>query len=228
MTWDQFTGGRGQQLADGEPGVGSHQLRDCPPLLQRRESRFSCSSRITTTLFQNENEMHLAPEDTCFPLDGELHQHLMGLRIWILRQAADHPPHKLKYVDFTPRKDDDDPHSRFRKLDAVLERVNREIQSGLFSSDARVLFLSHWSTGACDRNMGDIVTIETLYYPVSTSDWTVDQRNSVNLFPSRCVCLLRIFYIHSPVVVTKFPIIGIKDFVPKQISGGGFFKMPGK
>lgn len=74
--------------------------------------------------------------------------------------------------------------------------------------------------------MGDIITIETLYYPVTSSSWTIDQKNSVNLFPSRCVSVIRIFYLESDEEVKSFPIIGIKDFVPKQISGGGFFKMP--
>lgn len=88
--------------------------------------------------------------------------------------------------------------------------------------------LTYWHvTGACDPHMGEIVTIESLNYPVSSSDWTVDQKNSVNLFPSRSVCLIRIFYMESPIVVQTFPTIGVKDFVPKQISGGGFFKMPG-
>lgn len=79
---------------------------------------------------QSDKELHLAPEDTCFPLDGELHQFLMGLRMWILRREPYTTKQLLKYVDFTPRKDNDDPNSRFRKLDAVLERVNNEIQSG--------------------------------------------------------------------------------------------------
>ena len=74
--------------------------------------------------------------------------------------------------------------------------------------------------------MGEIITIETLYYPVTTSEWTIDQKNSVNLFPSRCVSVIRIFYLHSELEMQTFPLIGIKDFVPKQISGGGFFKMP--
>jgi hypothetical protein len=78
----------------------------------------------------------------------------------------------------------------------------------------------------CDKHMGDIITIETLYYPVTSSEWIVEQKNSVNLFPSRCVSVIRIFYMASPSLSKSFPIIGIKDFIPKQISGGGFFKMP--
>lgn len=56
----------------------------------------------------------------------------MGLRIWVLRREPPDRPHKLRYADFTPRKDNDDPNCRFRKLDAVLERINSEIQSGMF------------------------------------------------------------------------------------------------
>lgn len=80
--------------------------------------------------------------------------------------------------------------------------------------------------GKCDRHMGEIITVETLYYPVTSSEWVIDQKNSVNLFPSRCVSVIRIFYIYSEAEVETFPLIGMRDFVPKQVSGGGFFKMP--
>lgn len=116
---------------------------------------------------------------------------------------------RLKYVDFAPRKDKEDPSSRFRKLDAVLERINSEIQAR-----------------ECDPRMGDIITIETLYHPVASSDWIIDDKNTLNLFPSRCVSIIRIFYFSSTEIVDEFPIIGLKDFIPKQLSGGGFFKMP--
>ena len=115
----------------------------------------------------------------------------------------------LKYVDFTPRLDIDDDNNRFKKLDVVLERVNCEIQEG------RV-----------DRKLGEIITIETLYYPVANSDWKIEEKNSLSLFPSRCISIIRIFYAEAEEVVTGYPEIGIKDFVPKQISRGGFFKRP--
>lgn len=115
----------------------------------------------------------------------------------------------LKYADFTPRLDIEDDNNRFKKLDVVLDRVNREIQEG------RV-----------DRKLGEIITIETLYYPVANSDWRIEETNSLSLFPSRCISIIRIFYEEAEKIVTNFPEIGIKDFVPKQISGGGFFKRP--
>lgn len=163
----------------------------------------------------------MAPEDTCFPLDAEFQSTLWGLRLWIQRKTTPSTPKEekegvtyeyrklLKYVDFVPRPDVDDKKSRFRKLEAFLERVNREIQEG-----------------SIDKKMGDVVTIETLYHPVATSEWKIDDKNSLNLFPSRCIVILRIFYIESDKVHTSFPTIGIKDFIPKQVSGGGFFKMP--
>lgn len=164
--------------------------------------------------------LHMAPEDTCFPLDAECQSSLWGLRLWIQRKSPPMSPtdksraqekthKKLKYVDFVPRPDADDKNSRFRKLDAFLERVNREIQEG-----------------KTDRKMGDIITIETLYHPVATSEWKIDEKNSLNLFPSRCISILRIFYQEADRVQTSFPTITIKDFIPKQVSGGGFFKMP--
>lgn len=115
----------------------------------------------------------------------------------------------LKYVDFTPRLDIEDDTNRFKKLDVVLERVNREIQDG------RV-----------DRKLGEIITIETLYHPVANSEWKIEEKNSLSLFPSRCISIIRIFYFEAKEIVTHFPEIGLKDFVPKQISGGGFFKRP--
>lgn len=115
----------------------------------------------------------------------------------------------LKYVDFTPRLDIEDDNNRFRKLDVVLERVNREIREG------RV-----------DRKLGEIITIETLYYPVANSEWKIEETNSLSLFPSRCISIIRIFYEEAKEIVSHFPEIGLKDFVPKQISGGGFFKRP--
>lgn len=171
-------------------------------------------------LFQDNNgTLHMAPEDTCFPLDAEFQNTLWGLRLWIQRRSLPSSPKEksityeyrplLKYVDFVPRPDVDDKNSRFRKMDAFLERVNREIKEGLV-----------------DKKMGEIITIETLYHPVATSEWKIDDKNSLNLFPSRCIVILRIFYIESDKIRKLFPTIGVKDFVPKQVSGGGFFKMP--
>lgn len=128
-----------------------------------------------------------------------------------MRKEEDDPTpfQVLKYADFTPRLDIEDDNNRFRKLDVVLDRVNREIREG------RV-----------DRKLGEIITIETLYYPVANSDWKIEETNSLSLFPSRCISIIRIFYEESEKNVTHFPEIGLKDFVPKQISGGGFFKRP--
>lgn len=57
--------------------------------------------------------------------------------------------------------DDEDGSQRFRKLDKVLERVNKEIQ------DRKT-----------DPLMGDIITIETLYFPAN-SDWKVEDEAKV-------------------------------------------------
>ena len=126
------------------------------------------------------------------------------------REEDDQRPFQvLKYVDFTPRLDIEDDNNRFRKLDVVLDRVNGEIKSG------RV-----------DRKLGEIITIETLYYPVANSEWKIEETNSLSLFPSRCISIIRIFYEEAKEIVSHFPEIGLKDFVPKQISSGGFFKRP--
>lgn len=162
--------------------------------------------------------MHLAPEDTCFPLDGDSQQSLMGLRLWITRRLIDHtlPSDQLQiinYVDFTPNIDTDDKSQRFRKLDQVIDRINFEFQAGVHPK------------------IGSIITIETLYHPV-TSDWKIDNKNTLKNFPSRCVSIIRIFYSKKPPGVKfncpiyKLPSIGIEDFVPKQLSSGGFFKSP--
>ena len=67
----------------------------------------------------------------------------------------------LKYAEFTPRPDDDDDSVRFKKLDVVMERVNKEIQSG-----------------KTDKKIGDIITIETLYFPANY-DWKVEDETKV-------------------------------------------------
>ena len=168
---------------------------------------------------QGENgNLHLAPEDTCFPLDGDYQQSLMGLRLWITRRIVHHPypPNQrqvINYVDFLPNYENDDKNQRFRKLDQVIERINFEFQNGVHPK------------------IGSIITIETLYHPVTT-DWKIDSKNSLNNFPSRCVSIIRIFYSRKPPGVKfnsplyKLPMIGINDFVPKQMSSGGFFKSP--
>ena len=48
----------------------------------------------------------------------------------------------------------------------------------------------------------------------------------MNLFPSRCISLIRIFYTEAKSPPDKFPFIGVKDFVPRHISGGSLFKRP--
>ena len=134
------------------------------------------------------------------------------VRLWMMRREEsieEGNQQTLKHIDFTPRLDVEDDKQRFKKLDVVLERINREIQSG-----------------KTDLKMGEIITIETLYFPVATSEWKIDYTNSAHLFPSRCVSIIRIFYSEAPTEVTTFPLIGIKDFAPKQISGGSFFKRP--
>lgn len=170
---------------------------------------------------QGENgNLHLAPEDTCFPLDGDYQQSLMGLRLWLTRRTVHHhhpyqPSERqvLNYVDFLPNYENDDKNQRFRKLDQVIERINFEFQNGVHPK------------------IGSIITIETLYHPVTT-DWKIDSKNSLNNFPSRCVSIIRIFYSRKPPGVKfnsplyKLPMIGIIDFVPKQMSSGGFFKSP--
>lgn len=143
----------------------------------------------------------------------------MGLRLWITRrlleQSSTLTPDQIQiinYVDFTPNIDTDS-GQRFRKLDQVLDRINFEFQAGVHPK------------------IGTIITIETLYHPV-TSDWKINAKNTLNNFPSRCVSIIRIFYSKKPPGVKfnspiyKLPVIGIEDFVPKQISSGGFFKSP--
>ncbi|RWS15785.1 hypothetical protein B4U79_02259 [Dinothrombium tinctorium] len=166
---------------------------------------------------------HLVPEDTCFPLDGEVHSSIMGLRkvkltssdeknrMWLKRregeEARDSDESKpisqtLKYVDFIPQTDDDDDKSRFEKLDAVVDRANKSIKDG--------------------RLDGKIITIETLNFPAN-AEWQIDPELTLHIFPTKCVSIIRIFYEKGEICKD---LIGIEDFVPKRISGGGFFKKP--
>ncbi|KAI1289768.1 hypothetical protein HDE_09260 [Halotydeus destructor] len=170
----------------------------------------NCETVLLFFKASDNGSLHLAPEDTCFPLDGDAHNSLMGLRLWMARKDEGSPLEAavLKYVEFTPRPDDDDDSTRFKKLDLVLERINREIREG-----------------KSDLLLGDVITIETLYYPADSS-WKTEAECKVHLFPSRCISLIRIFYFEAKTPPETYPVIGIKDFVPKHISGGSLFKKP--
>ncbi|RWS29280.1 hypothetical protein B4U80_00675 [Leptotrombidium deliense] len=105
-------------------------------------------------------------------------------------------------MDFIPVVDDEDDNSRFERLDIVIEKVNKAIKEGKID--------------------GKILTIETLYFPAN-AEWVIDPELTLHIFPTKCVSIIRIFFEKGKVCKD---IVGIKDYVPKLIGGGGFFKKP--
>ena len=83
----------------------------------------------------------------------------------------------IKYRDFVPDNPEPGNHYKFEKLDHVIEKLNLAILNQ-------------------ELNAEDLVTIETLYFPVDC-DFIVDSRLELTLhsFPSSYVCILRVFYI---------------------------------
>lgn len=57
-------------------------------------------------------------------------------------------------------------------------------------------------------------------------DWTTEKDEIVHRFPSHCITLLRLFYLESSVKQKEYPLLCIKDFVPKVLTEGSFFTRP--
>ncbi|XP_015790368.1 uncharacterized protein LOC107367203 [Tetranychus urticae] len=186
----------------------------------------NCETILLFFKFED-NGWQLAPQDTCFHLDGDAHSSLMALRLWIKRRDIDvinggtngnelggneanvansssETTHQtICYADFKPEKDDDDDTTRFEKLETVIDRANKSIREG--------------------NVKGTPITIETLYFPAN-SDWEIDPEATLHVFPGKCVSIIRLFYISGADNCTEQ--IGIRDFTPKLLTGGGLFKKP--
>ncbi|RWS29265.1 hypothetical protein B4U80_10132 [Leptotrombidium deliense] len=164
----------------------------------------------------------LKPNDSTFYIYGtEKNNVLRALRLWIKRREVV-PVNKdtsdicqvLNYLDVIPLNKDDSDYSgtKFENLDELVERVNANI-----------------SNNGID---GRIITLETLQCEAGT-DWKVDPEVSLSSFSSKNMFILRIFYEQGTpcdelinVSMQTYPFAGIVDFVPKHISGGGFFRKP--
>lgn len=90
---------------------------------------------------------------------------IMGLRLWIRRRdscglsptSGTHRHCRLKYADFVPEAIDKT-GEKVEKLDAVIDRINCEIESGRL-----------------DQNLVDVITIETLQFPTA-DDWKLEDQ----------------------------------------------------
>jgi hypothetical protein len=79
----------------------------------------------------------------------------------------------------------------------------------------------------------DVITLETLYVPVS-ADWRVDCEATLRTFPSKYVAILRVFYSSQDSTSIRRALricnmrfeVGVRDFLPKHVSGGGLFRRP--
>ena len=110
-------------------------------------------------------------------------------------------------------------HYKFEKLDQVIDKLNLAI-----SSD--------------ELNAENCMTIETLYFPVDC-DFVINTKleHTLFTFPSSYVSILRVFYIEYKKIENESLTcklrklnysfkINIKDFIPKTLKKGTFFKRP--
>lgn len=127
----------------------------------------------------------------------------------------------LNFRDYIPDNPEPDDHSKFEKLDQVVDKLNREIMNGELLAE-------------------NVITVETLYFPVDC-DWIIDNKLELTLhsFPSNYVCILRVFFIEYASSRTSDESltgklnrlnyafrIQLKDFIPRTLSKGTFFKRP--
>lgn len=138
--------------------------------------------------------------------------------LWIKRRDPTEPHQPaagLRYVDFVPTQPDEP--GKFVRLEQLVERANAWCRAGR-------------------PNASQIVTVETLYVPAS-GDWTVDTELTLRTFPGRYVAILRVFYApdespaagHLQSALAQCGMhfeLGVLDFLPKHVSGGGLFRRP--
>ncbi|XP_053206350.1 uncharacterized protein LOC128390628 isoform X2 [Panonychus citri] len=176
----------------------------------------NCES--VTLLFKanDTGNLELRPIDASFYIYGSAKQHIVkALRLWIKRKpiTGDESdsyggetiePQILDYIDIIPenRGDGDSFCPKFENLNQCVERINKMTQERKIN--------------------GTIITIESLNCEAEI-DWKINPEQTLNFFTNKTVTIIRIFYEKGPPNQLE---IGIKDFVPKNISGGGFFKRP--
>ncbi|KAI1303177.1 hypothetical protein HDE_02418 [Halotydeus destructor] len=168
---------------------------------------FNCETVMLLYKFNDGGSYYeLRPDDTSFYIYGsEKNNVLKAMRIWIKRRegsnAKDSPELQvLKHINFVPIVDERT--NKFETLDDVVNRVNKQLDEG--------------------RIEGRILTIETLQCDAG-HDWTVLPDVSLSFFSNKSVFILRLFIEQGPPTEQE---IGIADFVPQHLSGGGFFKRP--
>uniref|UniRef100_T1K1F9 Uncharacterized protein n=2 Tax=Tetranychus urticae TaxID=32264 RepID=T1K1F9_TETUR len=175
----------------------------------------NCES-VTLLFKPNESgSLELRPTDASFYIYGSAKQHIVkALRLWIKRQPTDSTddsenvskakPQILDYLDIIPenRGDGDSFCPKFENLNQCVERINKMVREKKIN--------------------GTIITVESLNCEAEI-DWKINPEQTLNFFTNKTVTILRIFYEKGPPSELE---IGIKDFVPQNLSGGGFFKRP--
>lgn len=148
---------------------------------------------------------------------------LCRFRLWIRKRDSSEITatcvQKIQYRDFIPNSPpvvDDDGSEKFARLEQLVQRVNT------------------WCGTSSGPLACDVITLETLNVPVGAY-WHVDGEATLRTFPSKYVAILRVFY-HSPdvqrelrralrICSLRFE-VGVRDFLPRHVSGGGFFRKP--
>ncbi|RWS10842.1 hypothetical protein B4U79_14840, partial [Dinothrombium tinctorium] len=146
----------------------------------------------------------LKPNDSTFYIYGsEKNNVLRALRLWIKKriEVVDKDVSEIcqviNYMDVIPLNKDDGDFSG-SKFENLDELIDR-VNTTIIKNNGIE---------------GRIITIETLQCEAGI-DWKVDPEVSLSSLSTKNIYILRIFYEQ-----------GIVDFVPRHISGGGFFRKP--
>uniref|UniRef100_T1KXM2 Uncharacterized protein n=1 Tax=Tetranychus urticae TaxID=32264 RepID=T1KXM2_TETUR len=168
---------------------------------------FNCETVLLLYKYNDiKNCNELRPNDCCFYISGSERTNILkGLRIWIKLKQRTIQRHgsvlyqELNYTDLVPEIDE---KGSFKKLDDLVERANILIRK--------------------EEIQGRIICVETVTYEADT-DWKVDPDETLSALSTKKLFILRIFYEEGLPLQEEIDII---DFVPKHLSGGGFFKRP--
>lgn len=108
----------------------------------------------------------------------------------------------LNYYDLLPESLNE--YGKFENLDHLLARANEMI------SNREV--------------QGNLITVESLICESSGAAWKVEPDVTLSSVSAKKMIVLRLFYQEN--LISPDTSIGIIDFIPRHLSGGGLFKRP--
>lgn len=144
--------------------------------------------------------------DCLFFSRSEKNNVLKALRIWVKRKRGRDKQYidvqTLNYYDLLPESLNE--YGKFENLDHLLARANEMI------SNREV--------------QGNLITVESLICESSGAAWKVEPDVTLSSVSAKKMIVLRLFYQEN--LISPDTSIGIIDFIPRHLSGGGLFKRP--